>query len=571
MLCCHCKAPNAYNATSAIAAVLASPLRLGLHETPRVAKRASNRAVAASTRRFATGSRLYSTGFQDDVAAHADGVVQRAHEKLHMYDAIMNPSASRRENREAEELQSLPEGERDSVSAEDWKPPIFALSEHVRKMKKLGRGKAAKTENDSSAETPEFNYKGLVVRPRESPYETATAVPWSISEGRPVRTHLTAAEILDQEINRFAEHVALTPTESQIRKRLVRLIISTVRYVWPNKKAFIYAYGSTKTGLAMPYSDIDIGIDDPSLKDEDTTVTQLQERMQALYDKLRSSKDYICVVYRPEPVPIITVQHRVTGIDLQIIGSGRQGAQEHIVGKYLDAIPNMRALYAVFRTMFGMRGFVDPYIGGISAYGTFMMLAAALNREGVPPEVHHSPSSQLLCILDFWSNFNSNVSGISIADPKGKCYYFKKFHSQPPLSSSSRSQQTGLKPGVVRKRVVAGQLRIGRHRENQPYLLCLQDKANPNNDLGSSCNAIKHILETIKHEHRNLKSAMERHDALAEDGQVLSGDASFLLPLVGRCHEVYAEQRERIASQADQLPIITMQKEPNDQDAEGLM
>ena len=93
-------------------------------------------------------------------------------------------------------------------------------------------------------------------------------------------------------------------------------------------------------------------------------------------------------------------------------------------------------------------------------------------------------------------------------------------------------------------------MRIGRLREEQPYLMCLQDPSNPVNDLGARCHAFKHIQETIKVMHAELARSMEEYDSTNPDSKLRNGEPreSLLTPLVGRCHELYAERRERMVA-----------------------
>ena len=45
--------------------------------------------------------------------------------------------------------------------------------------------------------------------------------------------------------------------------------------------------------------------------------------------------------------------------------------------------------------------------------------------------------------------------------------------------------------------MLKGRYKIGLKDETQPYLLCLQDPADPLNDLGRKTFGIKHIFETM--------------------------------------------------------------------------
>jgi non-canonical poly(A) RNA polymerase PAPD5/7 len=69
----------------------------------------------------------------------------------------------------------------------------------------------------------------------------------------------------------------------------------------------------------------------------------------------------------------------------------------------------------------------------------------------------------------------------------------------------------------------------------QPYLLCLQDPADPLNDLGRKGYGFKHIQATMGHLLKKLRkyTAHENH-----------GTTSILAPLVGSCFKTYSKRRE---------------------------
>lgn len=433
----------------------------------------------------------------------------------------------------------------------DWKTRSFAMSEQIRKAKRAYYDPAPK---DGGWVPPapqiSLDYTGLDIKPQISNADPPMPIPWG--QGYEVRkNNITAAQVLDLEIKAFADHMAPTTAERKARLH-VRNSVNTIMDTLEGHQS--YAFGSFRTGLTMPYSDIDFGIFDKIERRH-----ALQPAMKHLYSVLKNGEDYICVVYRPAQRSIITAQHKTTGIDIQIVAR-ESGAQDLRVQAYLEAVPHIHQLYSVIRTAFGVRGFVDPFIGGISSYGTFMMLAAALTRRGTPSDIHKSPSSQLLHFLSFWANFDTTKFGIAPSCPTSPNHdsndlvydrpakLFRKIAFDDKLNFDKvKAQQAGLVRAAKQRLQYqrAGQYRIGRFNQEQPYLLCLQDPANPVNDLGATCHAIKHILQTIKVLHADLVSAMDVHDRTSPEDRPKS-EESFLLPLVGRSHELYAERRQRL-------------------------
>lgn len=56
--------------------------------------------------------------------------------------------------------------------------------------------------------------------------------------------------------------------------------------------------------------------------------------------------------------------------------------------------------------------------------------------------------------------------------------------------------------------MIKGRYKIGLVDSTQPYLLCLQDPADPLNDLGRKTFGIKHIFETIRQLRIDLMARM---------------------------------------------------------------
>jgi non-canonical poly(A) RNA polymerase PAPD5/7 len=427
-----------------------------------------------------------------------------------------------------------------------WKTRMAALSAYIREIRPMLVREMSGEEVEGSKTPRTLNYGGDVILPEDSNVDPPIREPWLQNDQLGRRPRRTAAQLLEKEITAFSRWMSPTQAEQEARELVRSNMRICIKNDPNNEHTSIIPFGSTQTGVAMPYSDIDIGLLNP--KDPRDT---LETQMLKLKRTLEKGTDYILVVYRPPPNAILTAQHKSTGIDVQIIAKGKPGRQDMVMEKYLKTIPHLHQLYAVVRTAFGIRGFVDPYIGGISAYGTFMMVVAALTRRGTPAHIHESTSAQLLHFLSFWSTFDMQNYGMTlysseIGDMKAKP--FRKIN----LDTVSQAERHQNMQAALRRTdwMRAGQYRLGVLRPRQPYLLCLQDPALATNDLGGNCHAIKHMQETIRAMHRDLVRAMAEHDQTRADGAEIRDQPPLLRLLVGRCHETYAERRENIAANA---------------------
>lgn len=359
--------------------------------------------------------------------------------------------------------------------------------------------------------------------------------------------------------------------------------------VYKSHEFYIQSYGSTATGLAMPSSDVDIGVGfsrdsgsqqqtadvepqapndsihfyDPEYsKQKNNTHPGVPNRLEDFYKDLkwRGSQKFSRVVYRGAPVPIVTAVHTKSGIAVQVLEKKKPGGQDACVKEHINNYPNLAQLFPVVRTMLNMRGLLNPFGGGISSYGAFMMLAASLRHKNKHQSPQQPLSAQLLHFLDFWATFNTARFGIDVGRNKDPAKSFKKSSFElvkdlPNFVNNGHVDQALSKGDFTR----AGQHRIGVTKPRQPYLMCLQDPANPWNDLGRGCHAIKHIQATCRSLRNDLQSAMREHDLKRDPAKhanpfgfsaadyMPKRDASLLLPLVGRCHEVYAERRKRMS------------------------
>ncbi|KAM0719147.1 hypothetical protein Q7P37_005052 [Cladosporium fusiforme] len=450
--------------------------------------------------------------------------------------------------------------------AQLWKPRMMKMSQYIRDNKHAPYKNPSEQEmakDDRAKMYKSLDYVGLEIQLEVSCADPPLPIPWAQSLEK--WKTASASHILDLEIQQFADH--MTPTREE--KSALYNVYSSMAGIMDSKvytsnEFVIYPYGSYKNELWMPYSDIDIGVcyseEAKSRGLQDGDKKHRPNRLGFLYNRLCSghaSNRFACLTFREDPHRILTVMHIASGIQVQITENVMPGRQSIHVLEWTGTIRNIRLVYTVVRTMLGERGLVDPFTGGISSYGLFMMIVAALKNRKTPKHVHESVSSQLLYVLDFWSKFDTTVSSISFTrNPKTV-----KIDKKTPFEQAQKLPRSVTKDGVEAAHRNDDDEQAGKHRgirvtrPRQPYLLCMQDPANDSNDLGKSCHAIKHIQKTIQRLNRDLRASMKDHDAHQraaskqphelgiEPNRLPAEGTSLLLPLVGRCHEVYAERR----------------------------
>ncbi|RMY24281.1 hypothetical protein D0866_11431 [Hortaea werneckii] len=430
-----------------------------------------------------------------------------------------------------------PEGTH-KTAADSWKEEMQWIGESVDI---ISRNRIPLEDVDKET-LARIDYEPIVMKPAESISERAVPIPWAqgLSEAR----EPSAMDRLDSEINAFAAYISPTTAESAAREAIASRTRRFITKTLGRSKREIRTdvFGSEQTGLVLAHSDIDIRVSDSKWTQEDSqpkfgTYYSFGKIMKPLADRMMHSPEWICVSFRHSAFPIINAQHRESGIDVQIVCAPPTTPQQERTAKYMNEMPNLKALYSVLRVMFGVRGLVDVFNGGIGSYGLFMMLVAALKRGERSRKPPVTVGEQLMHFLKFYAHFDMQKRGLTLS-PVAKPFLKHDVKDTPLIPYIAAANARG-------DPVRAGQWAIGRLRPLQPYLLSLQDPAKPTNDLGRKSNAMKHIQETIA----ELNVAMQENIAAVEvaraRGSAWEGE-SLLEPLVGRAHEIFAVRRQRV-------------------------
>ncbi|KAK4614175.1 Terminal nucleotidyltransferase 4A [Fulvia fulva] len=437
------------------------------------------------------------------------------------------------------------------TSNDDWQPFIARLRDRRASLRtQEGRKKLlGLSEEQKDILRKSFDYVPLVILPHQSKMRKMP-IPWALTDAEKGRLKGTG-HLLSEELRRFEQYMTPTFEESAARRAIAEelkdFITTTLLDDEPGKTGF-EIFGSEKTGLAAPLSDIDVRVFDTT--DREAMPLRMGNRMEFLFTRLRRSDKYVLTTLRKMGrFPIINCQHRESGIDIQIVASPATSRQQEITTRYLALTPHLRPLFYVFRTILAMRGLLDVWSGGLGSYGSFIMLFATINRElersaRVDPG-HRDDflASHFRRFLRFYADDKPEYSGMVPSKhgiAVGPRLKFLKHDADPRYN---RYSQLALKRGDP---IRAAQWMMCQRNPLQPYLLTLQDPADPRNDLGKKTNAIKHILATINHYRHMLNKKLKDVGAHRATGKTWP-EESILMPFVGRCHEVYAAPRKKLS------------------------
>lgn len=266
--------------------------------------------------------------------------------------------------------------------------------------------------------------------------------------------------------------------------------------------------GSYSTGLALPFSDIDIAVSFPAVEAEAATHRKSRRslKFQKVYRnalfKIHRAFGNDASFSKPELVfariPIVRAVHRKTDQEIQIqIQTGGNLQQQHTLA-YLAEYPSLHPLYLVLRSCLEMRGLTMPFEGGLGSYPLLISIVNAL-KHASGQHHPHDLAGQLLHVLEFYESQDLYRYGFSVDPP----HLFRK----DKTSMAAEERLTRATDPVL-----SGIDSMSKLDPRRPYLLCLQDPADPKNDLGRRAYAIKHIQRTFADARRSILEAMEVWD-----------------------------------------------------------
>ncbi|KAF2445653.1 hypothetical protein P171DRAFT_386352 [Karstenula rhodostoma CBS 690.94] len=365
-------------------------------------------------------------------------------------------------------------------------------------------------------------YHAILVRP----YAARVLVPeqkWPWA-AKSAQRNLDAMSRLNREINDFYEYAKPTRAETFARKNIVEQVRADVRTRLPNH--ILEVFGSERTGMALALSDIDLRLVkrdllDQQASDKPPTPEARRDFLRNLYDLRYKVFDgannvdaakYISPTLRHARYPLVSVQDRGSGLDVQVVAANDTAKQREFIQRYMKEYPYLRQTYAVIKTMFDQRGLSDVFRGGFGSYPLFMMIVVSLQNQ---PNQRRDAAGALINFLYYWAYFKTKEKGVSVAPSK---YFDKK--ENPILTDTTRSK-----------------ISAGTTKPLPDYLLSLRDPADETNDLGRKATSILHAQATLRY---LVADTIENLNA--------NNRPSLLAEIVG---EVYARDRVRRDKLAD--------------------
>ncbi|KAK7076963.1 Non-canonical poly(A) RNA polymerase papd5 [Halocaridina rubra] len=301
--------------------------------------------------------------------------------------------------------------------------------------------------------------------------------PWRAHTNR---TYDAGVVGLHQEMEDFFLWMCPTEEEHHMRKRVVERIERVIVELWPQARVEIF--GSFRTGLYLPTSDIDLVVIG---KWEALPLRTLEK---ALLENGIAEPSSLKVLDRAS-VPIVKLTDSETDIKVDIsfnMSSGVNSAR--LIKEYKSYFPALPKLVIVLKQFLLQRDLNEVFTGGISSYSLILMTISFLQLHQ-RLDVSRPDTNLGVLLIEFFElygrHFNYLKTGIRIKD--GGAYISKD---------------------EVQKDMPEG------HR---PSVLCIEDPLIPGNDIGRSSYGVMKVKQAFDYAYIVLTQAVNPLNTLISD------------------------------------------------------
>ncbi|KAK9089273.1 hypothetical protein Scep_028355 [Stephania cephalantha] len=258
---------------------------------------------------------------------------------------------------------------------------------------------------------------------------------------------------LHKEIIDFCEFLSPTPEEQGARSAAVRSVFDVIKHIWPACQ--VEVFGSFKTGLYLPTSDIDVVILDSRVN---TPQIGLYALSRALSQKGVAKNIQVIGKAR---VPIIKFVEKKSGVAFDIsfdVENGPKAAD--FIKDAVKRLPPLRPLCLILKIFLQQRALNEVYSGGIGSYALLTMLIVQLQMHWKGQQLHsrqvspeHNLGVLLVNFFDFYGH-KLNIYDVGVSC-NGEGGFFLKANR-------------------------------GFLNRDRPYLLSIEDPQAPENDIGKN-------------------------------------------------------------------------------------
>lgn len=273
---------------------------------------------------------------------------------------------------------------------------------------------------------------------------------------------------LHQEIEQFYAHMIATPTEHALRVKVVSRIEQIVLNLWPSAR--VEMFGSFRTGLYLPTSDIDLVVIGQ------WTMLPLRTLEIELINQGIAEPNSVRVLDKAS-VPIVKLTDRQTQVKVDISFNMESGVQSaKLIKGFKRDYPVLEKLVLVLKQFLLQRDLNEVFTGGISSYSLILMCISFLQQHHQKPSTSSNLGVLLIEFFELYGRkFNYMKIGISVKSGR----YIPKEELQREM--------------------------IDGHR---PSLLCIEDPLTPGNDIGRSSYGALHVKQAFEYAYIVLVQAV---------------------------------------------------------------
>ncbi|KAJ0171241.1 hypothetical protein K1T71_012791 [Dendrolimus kikuchii] len=282
---------------------------------------------------------------------------------------------------------------------------------------------------------------------------------------------------LHEEIEHFYLYMSPTETEHLVRSTVVNRIRSAILALWP--QARVEVFGSFRTGLYLPTSDIDLVV----IGQWEKLPLWTLERELVVQDI--AEKESIKVLEKAT-VPIVKMTDKYSDVKVDIsfnMSSGVKSAE--LIKQFKEKYPVLTRLVMVLKQFLLQRDLNEVFTGGISSYSLILMCISFLQLHPRPERLrqHHNLGVLLIEFFELYGRkFNYVKTAIRV---KNGGSYISKDDIQKELNDGHR-----------------------------PSLLCIEDPLTPGNDIGRSSYGAIQVKQAFDYGYIILQQAVAPHNAL---------------------------------------------------------
>ncbi|KAJ8710461.1 hypothetical protein PYW08_008976 [Mythimna loreyi] len=289
---------------------------------------------------------------------------------------------------------------------------------------------------------------------------------------------------LHEEIEHFYMYMSPTETEHLVRSTVVNRIRGAILALWP--QARVEVFGSFRTGLYLPTSDIDLVV----IGQWEKLPLWTLERELVVQDI--AEKESIKVLEKAT-VPIVKMTDKYSDVKVDIsfnMSSGVKSAE--LIKQFKEKYPVLTRLVMVLKQFLLQRDLNEVFTGGISSYSLILMCISFLQLHPRPERLRQ-PHNLGVLLIEFFE------------------LYGRKFNY---VKTAIRVKNGG---SYVSKDEIQKEMNDG-HR---PSLLCIEDPLTPGNDIGRSSYGAIQVKQAFDYGYIILQQAVGAHNALLARHSVL--------------------------------------------------